>query len=272
MIRQFSRSTVAAILLGTALAVPFAPAALAQPCADPRGNSYCHPDGQVTFDPPPGGSQPSLQPCADPRGNAYCTNGGLVGQNPAPGGLVGQNTSAAQTPQNSQVIVSSSRAATNGNITVDPPTASAGDTVTVNISGLPANAGFVVNLGQLKTAAGQIYGAKNMQPADGATLQADPNGNFSGTFTVPTVPDFIAPQGSVCAVILGSASYCAPLSLQSVGLGSDGQASVDPAAGPVDGSGTTYCYSCQVLTNDDARRYGTYNSGSGNYEYHGARP
>lgn len=41
MIRQFSRSTVAAILLGTALAVPFAPAALAQPCADPRGNSYC---------------------------------------------------------------------------------------------------------------------------------------------------------------------------------------------------------------------------------------
>jgi hypothetical protein len=111
-----------------------------------------------------------------------------------------------------------------------------------------------------------------MPTADGAALQADGQGNFSGTFTVPAVPDFIDPQGSVCAVILGSASYCTPLSLQSVGLGADGQPTVDPGAGAVDGTGTTFCYSCGVLANDDARRYGVYNSGSGNREYNGARP
>ncbi len=236
--------------------------------------------------------------CADPRGNAYCTNGGLVGQNPNPGGLVNgqnpnpgrpvtsqnpnpngsvaQNTPSApaqpQAPQSSPPANSSSPAVASGIVTVDPPGAPAGATVTVSGSGLPANASFVVNLAQLKTASGQTYGAANMQAADGASLQADSGGNFSGTFTVPTVPDFIDPQGSVCAVILGMAAYCAPFLLQSVGLGVDSQPSGDPAAGTVDGTGTTFCYSCEVLTNDDARRYGSYNSGSGQYEYHGAQP
>ncbi len=230
MFRNFSRSTVAALLVGSALVVPFSSAAFAQPCADPRGNSYCTNNGLVDMTNPTGGNV-----------NVSNANGGLVNtQNPMPGQVTFspppsspkqttpsqpqavQNAPAAparsQAPQNSQAIVSSSRAAANGSVSVDPPGAPAGATVTVNVSGLPANAGFVVNLGQLKTTEGLTWGAKNMQTADGASLQADRSGNFSGSFTVPTVPDFIAPQGSVCAIILGTASYCTPFSLQSAGL------------------------------------------------------
>src|SRR6266851_7733215 len=72
MIRQFSRSTVAAILLGTALAVPFAPAALAQPCADPRGNSYCTNNGLVNMQNP---NPPTNVNVQNPNaGNAKVTN------------------------------------------------------------------------------------------------------------------------------------------------------------------------------------------------------
>jgi hypothetical protein len=302
------RCTTSVLLTGMLLIFSVGPSvqvASAQ-CADPRGNAYCtngglatgqnpnppmnvgqnpNPPKNVGQNPNPGGlvgQNPNPGGLVGQNPNP----GGLVGQNPNPGGLVGQNpnpgtpvaqnTSAppaqSQAPQSSQASDSSSRPWANGSVTVDPPGAPAGATVTVSVAGLPANSAFVVNLGQLKTAAGQIYGAENMPTADGASMQADSNGNFSGTFTVPAVPDFINPQGSVCAVILGRASYCAPFALQSVGLGADGEPSVAPAAGAVDGTGTTFCYSCQVLTNDDARRYGSYNSGSGQYEYHGAQP
>src|SRR5258707_9342837 len=122
MSRHFSRSTVAALLFGTALAVPFAPTALAQPCADPRGNSYCTNNGLVDM----------TNPTA---GNVTVTNptGGLVNtQNPTPGQVTFappptspqqatpsqpqavRNTPAAptqpQAPQNTQPAVTSRRA------------------------------------------------------------------------------------------------------------------------------------------------------------------
>jgi hypothetical protein len=217
MTRAFSRSTVAALLFGTALAVPFAPTALAQPCPDPRGASYCTNNGLVDMTNPTAGNVTVSNP-----------TGGLVHtQNPTPGQVTfspppsspRQTTPVQpQAPQKTTSAPAPSGAAATGSVTVDPPAALAGATVTVSVSGLPANAGFVVNLAQLKSTAGLMWGAKNMQTADGAPLQTDRNGNFSGTFTVPTVPDFIAPQGSVCAAILGKASYCTPFALQSAGL------------------------------------------------------
>src|ERR1700687_1840178 len=71
-------------LTAMAFQVVMAPIGSAQ-CADPRGNSYCTNNGQVTFGTPASQSQTPSQPCADPRGNACCTNGGLVNvQNPNP--------------------------------------------------------------------------------------------------------------------------------------------------------------------------------------------
>ncbi len=186
MFRNFSRSTVAALLVGSALVVPFSSAAFAQPCADPRGNSYCTNNGLVDM----------TNPTA---GNVTVTNptGGLVNtQNPTPGQVTfapppssPRQTPPAQpqAPRKTTGAPGPSGAAATGSVTVDPPAALAGATVTVSVSGLPANAGFVVNLAQLKSTAGLMWGAKNMQTADGAS-------------------------------VLGKASYCAPFSLQSAGL------------------------------------------------------
>ena len=69
-----ARGTAAMLLSSVLLTVPFGPAAqvASAQCADPRGNSYCQNNGQVTFTTPAGQAKPASQPCADPRGNAYC--------------------------------------------------------------------------------------------------------------------------------------------------------------------------------------------------------
>jgi hypothetical protein len=231
--RQPTRRTVSFLLTSVLLALPFGPAlqvASAQ-CADPRGNTYCSNNGQVTFNPPPGSSQPASQPCADPSGNTYCTPDGLVqgGQNPMPGQVTFnlpprsgvQTTTTGQpqvAPQGPPVGPSSAVVGQgNGAVSVDPAAAPAGATVTVSISGMPPNSGFVVNLGQLKTNTGLTLGAKSMQTADQSALQSGRDGSFSGTFTVPAVPDSTAPEASICASILGRVSYCTPFTLQSAG-------------------------------------------------------
>jgi hypothetical protein len=133
------------VLVGSSLTVPLASAQ----CADPRGNSYCSNNGQVTFSPPPNSSQPSNVPCADPRGNAYCQSNASNASAAQQG--VPQTGVTAPPAGNNPAVQPNAPATSNASVSVDPPAAPAGSTITITGSGLGPNRSAWVNLSHMST-------------------------------------------------------------------------------------------------------------------------
>ncbi len=282
------RATLAGLLLLSVLVGPTS-TALAQ-CADPRGNAYCTNNGQVTTQNPTGGQVNTQNPTGgqvntqNPTGgqvNTQNPTGGQVTFNPPPSAPVNAPPAQPQPPQSPSTTAPSGPAPAAGNqgfangaLSVDPSAAAAGETVTVTVTGLPAGTGFVVNLGQLKTLTGNDAPAKNMQSADGARLNVGPDGSFTGSFVVPTVPDQVAPQASVCAAVLGRASYCVPFSLSSAGLPPENNATADNIVGHYMcssmlrvGRGSTFCSGGEAILALNADGTYVWGEEAGSYKF-----
>jgi hypothetical protein len=215
--RLRARSTGAMLLASFILAGPFGPAAqvASAQCADPRGNSYCQNNGQVTFTTPSSQSQTPSQPCADPRGNAYCQSNPSA-QNtvaPPPGGTANQGNSPAAQPN--------APASSNASISLDPPVAPAGTTVTITGQGLGGGRSAWVNLSHMTSTGGLNLGAKQL-----ATVVTGSDGKLSTSVTIPSVPSWTAGQADICIINATAQPICAPFTL----------GSADP---PVDNTATT---------------------------------
>jgi len=111
-------------------------------------------------------------------------------------------------------------------------------------------------------------GALAMPAAPASAVRTTANGSLAASFIVPKAA---GGQQSICIVgqvgPSGQGSICAPFTV----LGGDAAPAADSAT-PRGSTASTQCYSCQVISNDAARRWGVYNSGTGKYEYHGAQP
>jgi hypothetical protein len=206
---------LARLLIGVLLVLPAAaavPIASAQ-CADPRGNSYCSNNGQVTFNPPPNPSQPASQPCADPRGNAYCqgTSSPHTSQVIAPPVQPVQpaQTGATNAPgANSPAVQPNAPVTTNANLIVDPPSAAAGATIAITASGLGPNRSAWVNLSHMTTAAGLNLGAKQL-----ATVNTAVDGSLNTTVIIPAVPSWTTGKADICLINASAQPVCAPFTL-----------------------------------------------------------
>ena len=209
---RFIYGLVAAMLLQSAALVGQASAQ----CADPRGNSYCQNNGQVTFTTPANPSKPPTQPCADPRGNAYCqgSSSSQTTQPAAPPVQPAQTGGTAATNGNNApalpAIQSNAPSAPNASMSIDPPSAPAGSTVSVTASGLGANRSAWVNLSHMTTTAGLNLGAKQL-----ATVNTAPDGTLSATVMIPAVPSWTAGTADICLINATAQPVCAPFTLAS---------------------------------------------------------
>jgi len=193
----------ATLALQSGLAVQIASAQ----CADPRGNSYCQNNGQVTFAAPPAQSQPATQPCADPRGNAYC-QAAPVSQPaqviaPAP---------AQTSPQTSSnpVLQPNAPASPSASVSVDPAVAPAGATITVTGQGLGGGRSAWINLSHMTTSTGLNLGAKQL-----ATVNTAADGSLNTSIVVPSVPSWTAGRADICVINATAQPVCTPFTLGS---------------------------------------------------------
>jgi hypothetical protein len=221
-----TRRAMALVVSGVLLVVlpgPAAQVASAQ-CADPRGNSYCSNNGQVTFNPPPGSSQTSAQPCADPRGNAYCQNGGQAtsAQPQAQPQPASQPASANGPASSNPALQPNAPQSASASISLDPPSAPAGASVTVSAQGLGPNRSAWVNLAQMKSTTGLNLGAQQL-----ATVTTAADGSLSTSVTIPAVPSWTAGTASICLINATAQPVCAPFTLASAD-----QAAVNTATTP----------------------------------------
>lgn len=193
------------LLVGSSLAAPLASAQ----CADPRGNSYCSNNGQVTFSPPPGsGSQPSNVPCADPRGNAYCQSN--PPSNPPVPQTPPQTGVTAPPAANNPAVQPNAPATSAASVAVDPAAAPAGSTVTITASGLGPNRSAWVNLSHMTTPQGLSLGAKQL-----ATVNTAADGSLSTSVVVPAVPGWTAGNADICLINASAQPVCTPFTLSS---------------------------------------------------------
>lgn len=185
------------VAFSLALLLPVAGAATvaSAQCADPRGNSYCQNGGQVTFNPPPGQQS---QPPAQPSGQVVA---------PAP---VQPQPGTAGNPGNSPAVQPNAPAAANASINIDPPIAPAGATATISGQGLGGGRSAWVNLSHMTSTGGLNLGAKQL-----ATVNTAPDGSFSMTVTIPSVPSWTAGQADICVVNASAQPVCAPFILGS---------------------------------------------------------
>ena len=187
-IPRSNRQLLARLLVGLLLILPAAaaaPIASAQ-CADPRGNSYCTNNGQVTFNPPPGGAQP-VQPAQ-----------------PAQTG--GTNAPGANNP----AVQPNAPVAANPTLVVDPSSAPASATITITATGLGPNRSAWVNLSHMTTIAGLNLGAKQL-----ATVNTAADGSLNSTVVVPAVPGWTAGKADICLINATKQPVCAPFTLAS---------------------------------------------------------
>jgi hypothetical protein len=141
---------------------------VAAQCADPRGNSYCSNDGQVTFSAPPSGSAPAQS-------------------NTAPAAPQSQPTQSSAPPAQSPAIQSNTPASGTASLSIDPPSAPAGATVSITAQGLGGGRSAWVNLSHTQSTGGLNLGAKQL-----ATVNTAPDGSLSTSVVIPTVPSWTA--------------------------------------------------------------------------------
>ena len=222
MLHNRSRQHTAAIITGTLtvviLGMASATVASAQ-CADPRGNSYCPNNGQVTFNPPPSGAQPA-QPVQPVQ--------------PAQPAQTGGTTAPAA---NNPAVQPNAPATANATLVVDPPSAPASATITITATGLGPNRSTWVNLSHMTTTAGLNLGAKQL-----ATVNTAPDGTLNTTVTIPAVPSWTAGKADICLINASAQPVCAPFTLATAE-----QAAINSATTPEAIVGHYQCSSATLI-------------------------
>ena len=180
---------VLGVVVGLVLETAVLVGSVSAQCADPRGNSYCENNGQVTFTTPGGGT-------SNPTNNAPAPNA------PAP------NNAPAQ--QQSPAVQSNAPVSADASITLDPPSAAAGESVSITGRGLGGGRSAWVNLSHMTSAQGLNLGAQQL-----ATINTAPDGSLTTTVVIPSVPSWTAGKADICVINATAQPVCTPFTLTS---------------------------------------------------------